>query len=496
LREQHGNDGRTRGLSQRGAVDLARARRLAAGLLVLAAVSSGPLRAQTDAARAESPSERFLLIVETSKAMQRRAEAMLEVVQDMLMSGLNGRMRDGSSLGAWTFNEDLSPGRLPLQTWSSSTREIITQHTLTFLKGQKYEKQASFDKVGPALSRVIGDSRRLTVILISSGDWKMRGTPFDDRINASFQQWREQQQKARMPFVTVLCARKGQVEAYAVNTPPWPLQVPELAEAPVSVPPPSRPAVEVRRSAPTSTVAPLILIGKKASPEPVPTPKPEPVATVTQAPPPVVAAVVTNQPAVAKPPEPAPAAVEVAQVQPAPPVPEKPLTESPPQAPVAPIPASEPKPETARAPEPKPAEPAPAKPVAVQPPTVPMSKPEPAVVEQPKPVAAPEVKAQAAPAPALPPEVAPPANPNAAIAQAATSGPSSHTASPSVPATPAAETATAAPAESLLHTRTIVMAAVVLAVLVAGLAFLLMRRTRATPQGSLITRSFEREKGE
>ena len=488
MREQHGNDGRTRGLSQRGAVDLARARRLAAGLLVLAAVSSGPLRAQTDAARAESPSERFLLIVETSKAMQRRAEAMLEVVQDMLMSGLNGRMRDGSSLGAWTFNEDLSPGRLPLQTWSSSTREIITQHTLTFLKGQKYEKQASFDKVGPALSRVIGDSRRLTVILISSGDWKMRGTPFDDRINASFQQWREQQQKARMPFVTVLCARKGQVEAYAVNTPPWPLQVPELAEAPVSVPPPSRPAVEVRRSAPTSTVAPLILIGKKASPEPV--------ATVTQAPPPVVAAVVTNQPAVAKPPEPAPAAVEVAQVQPAPPVPEKPLTESPPQAPVAPIPASEPKPETARAPEPKPAEPAPAKPVAVQPPTVPMSKPEPAVVEQPKPVAAPEVKAQAAPAPALPPEVAPPANPNAAIAQAATSGPSSHTASPSVPATPAAETATAAPAESLLHTRTIVMAAVVLAVLVAGLAFLLMRRTRATPQGSLITRSFEREKGE
>ena len=78
------------------------------------------------------------------------------------------------------------------------------------------------------MGRVISDSKLLTVILISSGDWKIRGTPFDDRINGSYQQWRDQQQKARMPFVTVLRARNGQVGDYAVNTPPWPLQVPRL----------------------------------------------------------------------------------------------------------------------------------------------------------------------------------------------------------------------------------------------------------------------------
>ena len=155
-----------------------------------------------------SPSDRCLLIVETSKSMQRRADAVLGVVQDMLMSGLNGQFRDGGTLGVWTFNEDLYAGRFPLQTWSSSAQKDITQRTLTFLKGQKYEKQANFDKVAPALGRVISDSRRLTVILISSGDWKIRGTPFDDRINGFYQQWHDQQQKARMPFVTDLARQE------------------------------------------------------------------------------------------------------------------------------------------------------------------------------------------------------------------------------------------------------------------------------------------------
>src|SRR5208283_5183287 len=103
---------------------------------------------------------------------------------------------------------------------------------------------------------------------------KTRGTPLEDRINASYQQWRDQQQKARMPFVTILRARNGEVGAYAVNTPPWPLQVPRLAEEPKVTEAIQDKLLEALHNAPTSTVAPLIISGRKPKPKPAPTPTP------------------------------------------------------------------------------------------------------------------------------------------------------------------------------------------------------------------------------
>jgi hypothetical protein len=493
LREQYDNDSSAQDPRQRGRAGLVCARRMLAGVLVLAAVTQGSLWAQTIATKSAPAPDRFLLIVETSKPMQRRADAVLGIVQDILMSGLNDQFRNGCTVGVWTFNADLSTRGLPLQTWSSSERENITQRTLTFLKGQKYEKQANFDKVAPALAGVIGDSRRLTVIVISSGDWKIQGTPFDDKINGSFQQWRDQQRKARMPFVTFLCARKGRIGAFAVNTPPWPLQVPQLAEEPKSIQTTNRQPPQARHIVQTSTVAPLIISGKKPRLEPVPAPKPEPAVTQTAAPPPVAAAAVTNQPTAVKPPEPVAPPAEVAKAQPAPVVPEKLVSESLPKP--APTLASEPKPEPVKVPQPKSAEPAPAKPEPAPTPAVLMPKPEPLAAEQPKHATAPEVKPEPAPAPIAIAEPPTAAATSAAATQVTTTNPSSLAVPPSSrPAAPE-QAATVAPAESLLRTRNILIAAVLLAVVAVGLALLLTRRSRTAPQGSLITRSFEREKG-
>ena len=495
MREQYDNDRRAPGPRKRVRAGLERAQRLLALLLVLAAATQCPLRAQTNTTKPAPPADRYLLIVETSKSMQRRADAVLEVVQEMLLSGLNGQFRDGGTLGVWTFNEDLSAGRLPIQIWSSSEQGDITQRTLTFLKGLKYEKQANFDKVAPALGGVISDSRRLTVILISSGDWKMRGTPFDDKINGAFEQWRGQQQKARMPFVTILCARNGQVGAYALNTPPWPLQVPHLAEEPKSMEPIAARPLKLPQTAGTSTVAPLIVSGKKPQPERVLRPKPQSAVALPSVQSPVAAPAATNPPTVVKPPEPAAPRTEVAKAQPTAVVPEKPALEPPPKPAPAPIPASEPKAETVKAPEPKPAEPAPPKPEVAPPPTAPVPKPEPVAVEQPKPAAAPEVKTPPPPAPAAIAEPPPAAIPSATTAQAATSSPSAVAPPPSSGPAPPAQSATAAPAESLMRTRNVLIAAIFLAVVALGLVYLLMRRSRTASQGSLITRSFEREKG-
>ena len=70
------------------------------------------------------------------------------------------------------------------------------------------------------------------------------------------------------------------------------------------------------------------------------------------------------------------------------------------------------------------------------------------------------------------------------------SNPPAPRASPAAPA----QAAVAAPAESFLSHKTNWVAGVLLAAVVAGFGWLALRRYRATPHASLITRSLDREK--
>jgi hypothetical protein len=590
-RDQHGHG--AEGGQHRGGGHLAVLPQVLAGLLLLSGLSPSALWAQTNAAKAAPSSRRWLLVVETSKSMQRRADAVLGAVRGMLASDLNGQLEAGDTLGMWTFNEDLYAGRFPLQTWSPQARVDIMERTLAFLKAQKYENQCRFDKVAPALSRVIKDSELITVILISSGDGKVQGTAIDGRINEYYNQWRKQQQNAGIPFVIVLRTKSGQLADYSLNTAPWPVELPRLASEMRSAATTPERFPEAALKTPPPAVPPLIISVKKPLPEQAPTPKPEPAIAKAEAPPTLDAAAITNEtvkakppepaappvevaktgppptaeaatipnklakaeppepaappvelakaespptlkvattpnepvkakplepaappvevakaeppptvdvaaspnePAKAKPPEPAALPVEVAKTEPPPAVPDMPATQSAPKPAPAPTPVAQPKEEIASAPEAKPVEPAPAKPEPTPPPPTPTSKPEPVTMNPPKPSPAPQMTTGPAPAAAPVHEDAPSAAAIAVATQPVPSATSSLAPRPTSLPTSPVQNAAAVPAGTLTSHLNLWIAGLVLAVVAAVSALLLKRRSHAVPQGSLITRSFEREK--
>jgi hypothetical protein len=183
--------------------------------------------AQTNA----PPGNRFLLIVDTSKAMERRAGAVLQSVQDLFQNGLAPRLAAGDTLGVWTFNQQLFTGRFPLQHWWTTNGPEIQNRVLGFLREQKYENLSSLDSVLPALHGLIRQSPALTVILISDGSDAIRGTPFDEAINGVFNKWSATQRKANLPLLTLLSARNGGVADFSVSPAPWPLEWPAALAA-------------------------------------------------------------------------------------------------------------------------------------------------------------------------------------------------------------------------------------------------------------------------
>jgi hypothetical protein len=186
------------------------------------------------------PGNRYLLVVETSHAMQSRVRGVTQAVQEMLATGLT-ELRSGDTLGVWTFNDKLYAGQFPLQDFSPQNQQVVAAQVASFVQSRRYEKQGSLDQVLSRLQRLVTNSTFLTVILVTTGDEAVRGTPFDGPIGDSFKQWRAKQQAAQMPLITVMRAKDGQFTDFTVNEAPWPvewpplpaeLQTPQLAKKP------------------------------------------------------------------------------------------------------------------------------------------------------------------------------------------------------------------------------------------------------------------------
>ena len=243
---------------------------LAALLFVTSVLTPRELAAQTN-----HPPRRYLLIIETSKAMDHRTSGLHQTLQKLLSSQLNGEALPVDSLGIWTFNEDLSTGKIRLQHFDPLDPTAMTTEVMAFMKKQKFEKNARWDPLLPALNHLVQNSHALTVILVTAGLENVQGTPFDARINKAFNSWREQQQTARMPVVTVLRARGGKLTDVAVSAPPWPVEFPKVQAEPQVAkkgePTPPAKAAPQAPARPPPMAAPLIISGRKPQPVPVAT---------------------------------------------------------------------------------------------------------------------------------------------------------------------------------------------------------------------------------
>jgi hypothetical protein len=226
-------------------------------LAVLATAGSAVSAAD---ATAPTPVNRFLVLIETSRSMQRRAEAVVETARELLASGMRGQLRPGDTVGIWTYNQSVQTGRLPLQHATADNHQEIADRTAGFLREQKFEKNPSLKDLMPMLAQLVADSPFITLIFISSGENPMFGTPYDEPINLMYEEWRAKQTKAGKPFVTILRAKAGKLTDFAVHPVPFSVDLPPLPAELVAKPPPPAPKPAARAN------KPLIVSGRKPAP--------------------------------------------------------------------------------------------------------------------------------------------------------------------------------------------------------------------------------------
>jgi hypothetical protein len=228
-------------------------------LLAIALLGNTKVSGQTNTFKPKPIPNRFLIVIETSRAMDKRQGAIGQVLNQLLLSGMNGQLRAGDSLGLWTFNDELHGGEFALREWAVQNKSNITAEVVAFIQKQKFGKSGHITTALPEMGRLARTSESITIVLLSSGNENVTGTPFDTKMNESFGKWRDQQTKAHQPFVTVLRANKGHLTDCTVTPAPWPVDLPPLPGPP---PVASQPAIV---TTPARVVAPLIVSGRKTN---------------------------------------------------------------------------------------------------------------------------------------------------------------------------------------------------------------------------------------
>jgi len=192
---------------------------------------------------APPPPYRYLFVIDMSAAMARQKATTIDTVHKLILSGIDGRIQPGETLGIWTFNETISTNGFRAQRWNPQTRQDLANRIYRFLRDLKFAKKAHLEEVLAAVQDTAEVSGTLTVFLFADGTTPLSGTPFDGAINDIFKNHAVRMRKAKKPFVVVFVAQEGRLTAHAVSPAGSPIYVPpvkKLSHVALSTPKPGQ----------------------------------------------------------------------------------------------------------------------------------------------------------------------------------------------------------------------------------------------------------------
>ena len=176
-------------------------------------------------------SNRFLFIIDISAGMKPLEKPLRETVFDLVYSGVRGLMQNGDTYGIWLVN-DQNNTSFQMQTWKPKHIVELAAEATSHVKTNGFKGKARLDVALADAARVIKKVDDLIVIVVSNGETPLAGTPFDEELNARIGVITPQMKLAKAAVNTALVGQNGEFVAWAVNSPDFLIEVPNVPRKP------------------------------------------------------------------------------------------------------------------------------------------------------------------------------------------------------------------------------------------------------------------------
>lgn len=216
---------------------------------------------------------RFLFIMDMSSSMKATDPANRQALFDLIFTGFEGQMRHGDSFGLWLFSDEVRAGEFPLQIWDEQRPLEVASRATQFVRSQKYSGKPRLDEVVAKMLQVARSVKDVHLVLISTGEQPLRGTPLDASINEAYTRRQPERRKLGQPLLTTLNVRHGEMVSATVTL------AGEYIELPTRPVPPPAAASTPAPVASAPTPAPRRIVPTPAAPAPKAIELPRPTTT-------------------------------------------------------------------------------------------------------------------------------------------------------------------------------------------------------------------------
>ena len=76
--------------------------------------------------------------------MKKRLPAVEDQIHKLLTKDFAGSLREGDSVGVWTFDAKLHMGQYPLMDWDPKRTVLTASNLMSFVRKQSYSGTADF----------------------------------------------------------------------------------------------------------------------------------------------------------------------------------------------------------------------------------------------------------------------------------------------------------------------------------------------------------------
>jgi len=179
----------------------------------------------------DTSSNRFLFIIDVSAGMKQLQEPAREALFDLIYSGARGQMTNGDTFGVWLAgaSNDTSGS---VETWKHKYAVELASRAALRVKDHGFQGKSSLATALADVTRVIRSVGDVSVVIVTSGETPLAGTPFDAEINARIKEILPDMTAAKATVNIVLAAQDAQFVAWSINSPDFLIQFPNLPPRP------------------------------------------------------------------------------------------------------------------------------------------------------------------------------------------------------------------------------------------------------------------------
>lgn len=217
---------------------------------------------------------KFLLVVDTSAAMNQFEHSGRQVVFDLIYTGISNQMQNADTFGVWTFSEQVNAGGFPMQFWTSAKSLELASQTGVFLKNERYKGKARLELAIAKALTLVKTVKDVNVLIVTSGEASLGMSELEVKLRDAYQRKGQQAREKNLPVVLAFSSTEGEIAMAGVTLAgeKVPLREDLLAKARVPL---AKPTNEVAKAAAPPPIPvrpkPIIMIGQpKATASAVP----------------------------------------------------------------------------------------------------------------------------------------------------------------------------------------------------------------------------------